>query len=264
MLNNKIIAGSLAIVAGLSLAACSQDVSTEAQVQEVAHTGVSNVSTSDNIKEISADSIDLVSQEFNNVLSSSSALSSLFGSSLTTEAPGGSNAGNGNIVPNNADNDVFVVDACDLNGYRFSNVAVDIGYGEREYWGYTNDHGQLVEVFAPEITLQTKDEEKSNGRYCWDEAKVPGVESSTLDEGHVIGDALGGVSNAYNITPQDSTLNRSGGYYQFEREIQRAGGAKNFYAQIRYSNTTTQTPSQYILSYELPNGELRNHTFSNQ
>ena len=50
----------------------------------------------------------------------------------------------------------------------------------------------------------------ASGRYCNDEAKVPGVEEPDLDEGHVIADSLGGVSNAYNITPQNSTLNRHG------------------------------------------------------
>lgn len=35
---------------------------------------------------------------------------------------------------------------------------------------------------------------------------MPGVESDNLDEEHVIADSLGEISNAYNITPQNSTL----------------------------------------------------------
>ncbi|MBM7663980.1 hypothetical protein JOC25_000436 [Solibacillus kalamii] len=69
-----------------------------------------------------------------------------------------------------------------------------------------------MNLIANEIILQDDHNEPvlSSGRYYPDEAKVPGVESDVLDEGHVIADSLGGVSNAYNITPQNSTLNRHG------------------------------------------------------
>ena len=33
-------------------------------------------------------------------------------------------------------------------------VANDIGFGDREYWAFTNEHGQLVRVVAAEIILQ--------------------------------------------------------------------------------------------------------------
>ncbi|MBM7584646.1 hypothetical protein JOC86_001183 [Bacillus pakistanensis] len=95
------------------------------------------------------------------------------------------------------------VDGGDLSGYREPNVVVDIGYGDREYWAFTNEHGQLVRVVADEIFIQDDSNEPvlSSGRYYSDEAKVPGVESDVLDEGHIIADSLGGVSNAYNIPP---------------------------------------------------------------
>ena len=104
------------------------------------------------------------------------------------------------------------VDGGNLSGHREANVVVDIGFGDREYWAFTNEYGQLVKVIAKEIILQddSKEPVNSKGRYYDDEAKVPGVESKNLDEGHVIADSLGGVSNAYNITPQNSTLNRHG------------------------------------------------------
>ena len=106
-----------------------------------------------------------------------------------------------------------------MSGYREPNVVVDIGYGDREYWAFTNEYGQLVRVIADEIILQDDSNEPvlSSGRYYSDEAKVPGVESDVLDEGHIIADSLGGVSNAYNITPQDSTLNRHGDQAYMER-----------------------------------------------
>ena len=148
---------------------------------------------------------------------------------------------------------IIEVDGGDLSGYRQPNVVVDIGYRDREYWAFTNEHGQLVRVIAEEIILQDDNSEPvlSSGRYYSDEAKVPGVESDKLDEGHVIADSLGGVSNAYNITPQNSTLNRHGDQAYMEDAIRKAGGATNFEAIITYPNTETQIPSHYQYTYTL-------------
>jgi hypothetical protein len=145
------------------------------------------------------------------------------------------------------------VDGSDLSGFREPNVVVDIGFGDREYWAFTNEHGQLVRVVADEIILQDDNNEPvtSSGRYYSDEAKVPGVERDNLDEGHIIADSLGGVSNAYNITPQDSTLNRHGDQAYMEKVIRDAGGATNFEAIIAYPNTETQIPSSYQYTYTL-------------
>jgi len=145
------------------------------------------------------------------------------------------------------------VDGGDLSGYREPNVVVDIGYGDREYWAFTNEYGQLVRVIADEIILQDDLTEPvlSSGRYYSDEAKVPGVESDVLDEGHIIADSLGGVSNAYNITPQDSALNRHGDQAYMEEVIRKAGGATNFEAIITYPDTETQIPSSYQYTYTL-------------
>ena len=135
----------------------------------------------------------------------------------------------------------------DLSGYRAANIVVDIGFGDREYWAYTNEYGQLVRVVAAEIILQDDATEpvNSQGRYYDDEAKVPGTENANLDEGHVIADSLGGVANAYNITPQDSVLNRHGDQAYMERNIVQAGGAINFEAVMTYPDTTCipETPN---------------------
>ncbi|MFE2776074.1 DNA/RNA non-specific endonuclease [Aerococcus urinaeequi] len=141
----------------------------------------------------------------------------------------------------------------ELSGYRAANVVVDIGFGDREYWAYTNEFGQLVRVVAAEIILQDDATEpvNSNGRYYDDEANVSGTENSNLDQGHVIADSLGGVSNAYNITPQDSVLNRHGDQAYMERNIVQAGGATNFEAIITYPDTTTQVPSSYKYTYKI-------------
>ncbi|MFJ8234178.1 DNA/RNA non-specific endonuclease [Ureibacillus sp. NPDC094379] len=167
-------------------------------------------------------------------------------------------------TPTQSKNELFAgyklieVDGGDLSGYRESNVVVDIGFGDREYWAFTNEYGQLVRVIADKIILQDDRNEPvtSSGRYYADEAKVPGVESPVLDEGHIIADSLGGVSNAYNITPQDSTLNRHGDQAYLEDAIRKAGGATNFEAIITYPNTKTQIPSSYQYSYTLRGNKI--------
>lgn len=160
--------------------------------------------------------------------------------------------------------EIINMDTCNLSGNRETNVAVDVGFGDRLYWAFTNEYGQLVAVIAEKITLQdeTTEELKGEGRYCTDEAKVPGTEASDLDEGHVIADSLGGVSNAYNITPQNSTLNRYGDQAYMESVIRTAGGVTNFVAIITYPNTVTQTPSHYSYTYVMK-GNIINDEFDN-
>lgn len=158
------------------------------------------------------------------------------------------------------------VDGGNLSGQRQANVVVNIGFGDnREYWAFTNEHGQLIRVVAKEIIIQDDKNEPvlSNGRYYRDEAKVPGVESEHLDEGHIIADSLGGVSNAYNITPQNSTLNRHGDQAYMEDVIRKAGGATNFEAIITYPNTKTQIPSKYKYTYTVKKGNTVTDEFEN-
>ncbi|WOO90157.1 excalibur calcium-binding domain-containing protein [Mollicutes bacterium LVI A0078] len=167
-----------------------------------------------------------------------------------------------------SNNTIVSADSCSLSGGRVENAKVDIGYdsnyANREYWAYTNEYGQLVYVEAAEIILQNDDKEiGGDDRYCSDEAKVPGVEESDLDEGHVIADSLGGASNAYNITPQGSQLNRHGTQADIEEDIREAGGATNFTATITYPDTDTQIPSEYTLSYTV-NGQEKSQTFANE
>ena len=148
---------------------------------------------------------------------------------------------------------IISVDGGDLSGDRKPNVAVDVGYGDRVYWALTNQYGQLVYVIADKIVLQDERTEpvNSDGRYYNDEAKVPGTERKDLDEGHVIADSLGGVSSAYNITPQNSTLNRHGDQAYMEKVIRDAGGCENFIAKITYPDNETQIPSHYHYEYVL-------------
>lgn len=151
------------------------------------------------------------------------------------------------------------VDGGNLSGHREPNVVVDIGFGDREYYAFTNEYGQLVKVIAKEIIPQDDKKEPvtSSGRYYEDEAKVPGTERKDLDEGHVIADSLGGVSNAYNITPQNSTLNRHGQQAYMEKVIREAGGCTDFVAIITYPNTTTQIPSHYSFTYKLKGNVIK-------
>ncbi|MFC7371984.1 DNA/RNA non-specific endonuclease [Fictibacillus iocasae] len=149
--------------------------------------------------------------------------------------------------------ELLEVDGGDTSGYREPNVRVDVGFGDREYWAYTNEYGQLVRVEAKKIILQNPNTEQvtSSGRYYSDEAKVPGTEHPDFDEGHMIADSLGGVSNAYNITPQDSILNRHGDQAYMEKVIRDAGGCTDFVAVITYPNNKTQIPNHYTFTYKL-------------
>ncbi|MCQ6282301.1 DNA/RNA non-specific endonuclease [Bacillus sp. EB600] len=148
---------------------------------------------------------------------------------------------------------LIAVDGGNMSGYRKPNVRVDIGFGEREYWAFTNEYGQLIRVEAKNITLQNPNTERvlSSGRYYSDEANVPGTERQEFDKGHVIADSLGGVSNAYNITPQDSILNRHGDQAYMEKVIRDAGGCTDFVAVISYPNTQTQIPNHYKFTYKI-------------
>lgn len=148
---------------------------------------------------------------------------------------------------------ILEVDGGDMSGDRQPNVAVDVGFGDRVYWALTNEYGQLIHVIAKKVVLQDDKKEPvtAEGRYYEDEAKVPGTERKDLDQGHVIADSLGGVSNAYNITPQDSTLNRHGDQAYMEKVIRDADGCKDFVATITYPDTDTQIPSHYHFEYEL-------------
>lgn len=159
---------------------------------------------------------------------------------------------------NNKSYTIIIVDGGNRSGSRQPNVAVNIGFGDRVYWGLTNEYGQLVTALADKIILQDDYNEpvNSNGRYYDDEANVPGTERSDLDQGHVIADSLGGVSNAYNITPQDSSLNRYGDQAYMEKAIRNAGGCTNFVATITYPNTSTQIPSHYHFEYDLKGNHI--------
>lgn len=153
---------------------------------------------------------------------------------------------------------IITVDGGDTSGTREANVAVDIGFGDRVYWALTNEYGQLVFVLADSITLQDDETEpvNKNGRYYSDEANVKGTELKQYDQGHVIADSLGGVSNAYNITPQESTLNRYGDQAYMEEVIRKAGGCMNFVATITYSDTMTQIPSSYKYQYTVKGNDV--------
>ncbi len=163
------------------------------------------------------------------------------------------------------------VEPCDLSGERKPNVKVDIGYdsdyANREYYAYTNDLSQLSYVHADELILQNDDiENNGSDRYCSDEAKVPGVEAVDLDEGHVIADSLGGVSNAYNITPQNRDVNRFGEQTNFEEEIRSAllnGEKVTDFNAFMYYGDETMIPVSYHVEYNVDESP-RVYDFNNE
>ena len=161
----------------------------------------------------------------------------------------------------------LTVEPCDFKGERQNNATVDVGFGDRKYFAHTNEHGQLIKVEAAEIIAQKGSETPTGKRYCKDEARVKGTERHDLDQGHAIADSLGGVSNAYNITPQKDELNRHGKQAEMEKEIRHAlrqhQKVTDFIYNIVYPNTNTQTPSSYNGSYKI-NGEGHTFNFENK
>lgn len=159
------------------------------------------------------------------------------------------------------DNKLIDAKDCTTDGKREPNAKVDIGVDSaginRDYFGYTNEHSQLILVEAKELIVQDDavEDVNSDGRYCSSLAKVPGTEKKEYDKGHVIADSLGGASNAYNITPQDSTLNRHGDQAYMEKVLRDAlrEGLKvtDFVAEIHYPDTETQIPDHYTYHYKI-------------
>ncbi len=160
--------------------------------------------------------------------------------------------------------EIIEVDGGDLSGDRLANVVVDVGYGDREYWSFTNEYGQVVMVIAEKIILQDDYSEPvlESGRYYPDEADVSGTELKEYDQGHVIADSLGGVANAYNITPQQWYVNRKGKQAKIEGEIRKNKGCKDFVCVIEYPDNISQIPSSYLIIYRI-NGILRSERFKN-
>lgn len=159
------------------------------------------------------------------------------------------------------------VNACNLSSKRKANVIVDIGYGNRKYYSITNKYKQLIIVWAKQIKLQTSNEAKYNGRYCKNQANVDITNNKKFDKGHVIADSLGGVSNAYNITPQESNLNRHGKQIQMEKKIIKAlnhnDNVSNFNVNILYPNKDTMIPNYYEFSFQI-NNLIYHYKFANK
>lgn len=173
---------------------------------------------------------------------------------------------NGKIFFNEKKYTILEVSGGDVSGEREPNVAVNIGFGEREYWAFTNEFGQLEFVYARKIILQNDKTEpvNENGRYYDRAANVEGIETNVYDRGHVIADSLGGVANAYNITPQDSFLNREGEQSQMEGLIRESGGCSNFIGKIKYPNSSTQIPESYMFKYDLEKELNVKNSFENK
>lgn len=88
----------------------------------------------------------------------------------------------------NKDYSFITVNGGDICGERKTDAIVDVGFGDRAYYAFTNSYGQLVEIIADEIILQDENNEAvlDSGSYYFERANVCGTESEYLDKGHVI------------------------------------------------------------------------------
>lgn len=145
------------------------------------------------------------------------------------------------------------------DGNREANVVVNGGfnddYARRNYYGFTNEFGQLSYYKADKIIDQNDDVEpvKSDGRFgtpadVYGTATEDEPEGRDFDRGHVMADSLGGAPNAYNMTPQDAYLNEHSIEVGIEGRA-RNGNIKQYTSIPLYDSTTTQTPYAYFTSF---------------
>lgn len=168
------------------------------------------------------------------------------------------------------------IKACDMSTTRQKNVVVDIGfdssYANRDYYGYTNRYGQLTLVEAAQIIPQSESEENvvwgysGDGkelRYCKSEARVIGSEPSKYDRGHVIADSMGGVANAYNVTPEIEYINVKGAQYKMETMFRvafaNAQTVTDFQMKIYYKDKKTNVPYKYAVKFKI---DGKQHSYS--
>jgi hypothetical protein len=170
------------------------------------------------------------------------------------------------------DQDVFngytliKVDGGDFSNNRKDKVVVNIGFGDREYYAFTNQYGQVIKVIAKEIVIQddSKEPVKNNNRYYNSVADMVPEGVSDYDNGHIIADCLGGVANAYNITPQNSTLNRHGDQAYMEKIILSSNSCTDFVGIISYPDTITMIPDFYKFNFKINGEEVAPFEFANE
>ncbi len=153
-------------------------------------------------------------------------------------------------VPADVYNNTFKsVSTCSNGGGRQSNVKVDIGAGDRSYYAYTNEFAQITYIEADEIAVQdiTKESVTNNGDYCDGIASVFGSDTSGMTAYRIIGDNIGGASNAYNVI----ATNKTGSLEQITNEILSYGSATDFKAILSYASTNSYAPSSISISYKL-------------
>lgn len=157
------------------------------------------------------------------------------------------------------DNEELKVSTCSYNVSRKPNVKVNIGYGSRQYFAYTNEYGQLAYISADEIIVQDESTESVNdsGQYCDGPAQISGDSGTTAKT--VISDSLGAASNSYNVIPAGNVYS---GLESIENEILANGGATEFKAYFTYETTDSTTPHMISISYKI-GSQLVEYNFNN-
>lgn len=157
------------------------------------------------------------------------------------------------------ENSYTKVSTCSYSTNTAPNVKVNIGAGDREYYAYTNEHGQLQYITADTITIQDEQSEVVNadGNYCDQPADI--AKDTGYTNTYIIADSLGGASNAYNLIPGGiSTSNLA----EIENDILENGGATEFNAYFEYSDSETNVPHTIQISYKINEG-LVEYQFNN-
>lgn len=162
------------------------------------------------------------------------------------------------VLPNFANllvNEEITIDPCDTNKKLSANAKVDIGYGNREYYAYTNENAQIMYITAKAIYPQNADIEavENNGTYCADFELA--ASEGDIKQTYLINPKYGGVSNSYNLTNQASSLDEMGDLYEVQRKIDyyiyHEQLIEDLEIQLIYLDTNTQVPSSYEISYSV-------------
>jgi hypothetical protein len=158
---------------------------------------------------------------------------------------------------------VVNIDACDANTTTKPNSKANISLNNMyEYYAYTDDQSRVFLVHAKNLYRK----EDRVGRYCSytfpnnknEKAKtsIGYIQNSSDDRGHLIADRFDGVSNAYNVTAQQGSLNK-GAYSDLEDRLDQALAnnqkVTDFYVKVNYRHITDRRPESYTVSFKINN-----------
>lgn len=155
-------------------------------------------------------------------------------------------------------------DSEDLSEKKLPNVVVDIGFGERKYYAFTNEYGQVEKILADEVITKSSENNlylEGEKYYREEETKVQ-LNNTNYVYSYLMPMSLGGQRNIYNISIQNDELSQYGPPAYIRKTINSANGCSDFSIHMVYSDTLTDIPEGYIITYTI-NGKVKCSEFYN-